>query len=300
METGSMVEKRDESPQQADEREALRAQLHAMWGSVASAWGEHAAYADERGAEVTARMLDLATVGEGSRVLDLACGPGGAGLAAARRAGPQSEIVLSDVSAEMTAIAASRAEELGLGNVETKVLDIERIEEPDSSFDAVICREGLMLVPDPAVGAREIRRVLRPGGRVALAVWGPRERNPWLGLVMDTVSAQLGRPIPPPGLPEPFSLDDAKRLADVLTEGGLADVEVEEIPVPLRVGSVDEWWNRATALAGPLAKMVAAMPEEVAEKLRARARDAAAPYETDEGSLDFPGVTLVASGRRER
>jgi ubiquinone/menaquinone biosynthesis C-methylase UbiE len=93
---------------------------------------------------------------------------------------PGGEVVLSDVAAEMTAIAAARAEARGLGNVRTRQLDLERIDEPDGSYDVVLCREGLMLVPDPARAAGEIRRVLRPGGRAALAVWGPRERNPWL------------------------------------------------------------------------------------------------------------------------
>jgi ubiquinone/menaquinone biosynthesis C-methylase UbiE len=100
------------------------------------------------------------------------------GLAAAARVAPEGEVVLSDVAAEMTAIAATRAEELGLENVSTRVLDLERIDEPDGSYDVVLCREGLMLVPDPGRAAGEIRRVMRLGGRFALAVWGPRERNP--------------------------------------------------------------------------------------------------------------------------
>ena len=112
-----------------------------------------------------------------------------AGVRAGRRSGwrrrrssaPGGEVVLSDVVPEMTAIAAARAEALGLDNVSTCVLDLEQIDQPDDSYDVVLCREGLMFAADPARAAGEIRRVLRPGGRVALAVWGPRERNPWLG-----------------------------------------------------------------------------------------------------------------------
>ena len=125
-------------------------------------------------------------------------------------------MVLSDVAPEMTAIAGRRAAELGLDNVTTAVLDIEHIDEPDASYDVVLCREGLMFALDPGQAAREIRRVLRPGGRLALAVWGPRERNPWLGTVLDSVSAQIGAPVPPPGIPGPFALDDAARLGGLL------------------------------------------------------------------------------------
>src|SRR6185437_2474020 len=122
----------------------------------------------------------------------------------------------------------------GLVNVVTRDLDLDQIDEPDTSFDAVLCREGLMLVADPERAAGEIRRVLRPGGRVVLTVWGPRGRNPWLDVVFATVSEELDVPVPPPGLPGPFSLDDAGRLAEVLAAGGLEDVVVGELPVPYR------------------------------------------------------------------
>jgi SAM-dependent methyltransferase len=275
----------------------LRAQLHGMWGSVAGAWSDHAAYVDARGAAATERMLDLCSVDPGQQVLELACGPGSVGLAAAERVGSGGEVVISDVAPEMTAIAAARAEELGLANVSTRSLDLEAIDEPDGTYDAVLCREGLMLVPEPALAAREIARVLRDGGRAAVAVWGPRERNPWLGLVFDAVSGQVGAPVPPPGIPGPFSLSDADALLALLSGAGLSDVSVEEFPVPMQAGSFDDWWNRATSLAGPLVKLMAAMPEEAQRAVRTRAQEAVSPYETADG-LELPGVTLLGSGRR--
>jgi SAM-dependent methyltransferase len=268
-----------------------------MWAAVAGSWGQHADYVDARGAALAERMLELAMPRPGERVLELACGPGGLGLAAAEWVAPHGEVVLSDVVAEMTSIAAARAQALGLGNVSTLVLDLEAIEQPDRSYDVVLCREGLMLVPDPTRAAREIRRVLRPGGRVALAVWGPRERNPWLGIIFDAVSAEVGAPVPPPGVPGPFSLGDADRLAGVLTDAGLSDVAVSEFPVPLRAGSFEEWWARGLSLAGPLAQRLASLPDGAAQAIRARAREAIKVYETDMG-LEIPGVSLVAAGHR--
>jgi SAM-dependent methyltransferase len=274
----------------------VRARLHGMWATVAPAWAEHAAYADARGAEVAERMLELTAPAPGERVLELACGPAGLGLTTAARVGPGGEVVLSDVAPEMTAIAASRAAGLGLRNVVARVLDIEAIEEPDGAYDAVLCREGLMFAAEPARAASEIRRVLRPGGRAAIAVWGPRERNPWLGLVFDAVSAQLGRPVPPPGIPGPFSLADAGALAALLTDAGLADVAVGELAVPLRAASFEQWWERTSALAGPLSTILAAMPEPAERALLARLHAAVAAYETPAG-LEFPGVSLIAAGR---
>lgn len=275
----------------------FRANLHAMWASVAGSWGEHAEYADTRGAQATAKMLELTAPQPGERVLELACGPGGVGLAAAPLVGPTGEVVLSDVVPEMTAIAAARADTLGLTNVRTLVLDLERIDQPDCTYDVVLCREGLMFAPDPARAAREIRRVLKPGGRVALAVWGPRDRNPWLSVIFDVVSAQLGVPIPPPGIPGPFALDDPDRLLNLLSDAELTDVSVSEPSTPMRVSSFDEWWTRTSSLAGPLATMLAALPDEAATALRDRLREAVKPYVTA-GGLDFPGVNLLAAGLR--
>jgi len=277
-----------------DER---RRHLRGLWSSVAPGWAEHAAFADERGAAVTERLLELTRPEGGERVLELACGPGGVGLAAAHLVGADGNVVLSDIVPEMTAIARKRADALGLRNVEARELDLEAIEEPDASYDVVLCREGLMLVPDPARAAREIARVLRPGGRVGIAVWGPREQNPWLGVVFDAVSAQLRTPMPPPGVPGPFSLDDANGLEKLLVAAGLADVEIGELPTPYHAASVEEWWTRTAALAGPLAQRLAALPEPAVQAILIRARVAISKFERPSG-LEIPGLSLVAAGRR--
>jgi SAM-dependent methyltransferase len=279
------------------ESDELRSRLRGMWASVAEAWGEHAGYVDTRGAAVTERMLELTAPQPGERFLELACGPGSVGIAAAPLVAPGGEVVMSDFVPEMVAIAAARAEQAGLRNVATRVLDLEQIDEPNGAYDVVVCRDGLMLVPDPERGAREIVRVLRPGGRAAVAVWGPRERNPWLSVVFDAVSTQVGAPMPPPGVPHPFSLDDPGRFAQVLSGAGLSQVAVEEVPAPYHAASFEEWWERTAVLAGPLRQRLATLPAEAAGALRARAREASAPYETQAG-LVFPGVLLLATASR--
>jgi SAM-dependent methyltransferase len=281
----------------AGQREEQRARLRAMWSGVAGAWATHAAFVEARGRHVSDRMLALAQPRPGERVLELGCGPGGPGLDAARLVSPGGDVVLSDVAAEMTAIAAARAAELDLPNVATRVLDIERIDEADGSYDLVLCREALMLVPDPVMGASEIRRVLRPGGRAVLTVWGPRVRNPWLGVMFDRAGEALGAAVPPPGVPHPFSLDDAARLRAVLAGAGLAEVAVGEVDTPYRASSASEWWERTCALAGPLAQRLATLPDPIAQSLRMRACEAIGVYATPNG-LEIPGVSLIATAVR--
>ena len=269
---------------------------HAMWNTVAPAWGEHADVVDERSEATTARLLARAALRPGEHVLELACGPGGLGIAAAEQVGPGGHVLLSDVAPEMAAIAAERAAARGLANVSTAVIDFEVIDAADDAFDAVLIREGLMFAAEPAQALAEIRRVLRPGGRVAVAVWAARERNPWLGIVLDSVSEQLGAPVPPPGVPSPFSLSDPGRLADLFAGAGFQDVVVSEAEVAMGAPSFDVWWERTTALAGPLSMLLGSLPADAAEAIRAKARDRSAPYAKGDG-LELPGVTLIASAR---
>ena len=257
-----------------------------MWASVAPGWGEHADLVEEHGAPITAAMLEASRIGPADRVLELACGPGSVGIAAAEQA---DEVVLSDVAEEMTAIAAQRAAARGLTNVSTRVLDLEDIDEPDASYDVVLCREGLMLTLDPNTAMAEIRRIMRPGGRAAIAVWGPRTRNPWLAILFDAVSAHTGTPVPPPGIPGPFSLGEDRRFEDVLK-----DAAITEVAVTQHSASFEDWWSVRAALAGPLAKVIAMQPPEAVDAIKAHARGALQPYADGDG-FTLPGVTLLGS-----
>lgn len=282
---------------EADPTDALRDVMQGMWSGVAPSWDAYADDVEARGAAVTAAMLDATHLAPGMQVLELACGAGDTGREAARRVGPGGEVLVTDVSDSMVGIAGRRAAQAGLTNVRTAVTGVEAIEAPDASFDAVVCREGLMFAFDHARACAEIARVLRRGGRAAVAVWGPPSDNPWLALVLECASAQLGEPIPPPGIPGPFALGDAAGLESLLLGAGFVDVEVTALAVPLRVESFDEWWTRCVALAGPLAQRLAALAPSEAEGMRDRARIAAEPF-AREGGYEFPGLSLVATAMR--
>jgi ubiquinone/menaquinone biosynthesis C-methylase UbiE len=272
----------------------VREHLHGLWAAVAQPWERNADFVDARHAVVTDRMLAVTRPGPGDRVLELASAGAGVGLAAAGLVAPDGEVVLSDVVPEMAAVAERRAQARGVRGVRTRVLDLDQIDEPDATFDVVVCRDGLQFAIDPLRAASEIHRILRPHGRAALAVWAGRDLNPWLGVVFDVVSAELGRPVPPPHVPTPFSLGDPDHLVDVLGDGGFDTVAVEALSVPLRAPSFDAWWNLTTSLAGPLTTILAALSDDVTAALKSRARRAVRSYVTPSG-LEFPGVALIAS-----
>jgi ubiquinone/menaquinone biosynthesis C-methylase UbiE len=275
----------------------IKTRVHGMWSKVADRWAEHADYVDARSAGLSERMLDAAQLQPRDRVLELACGAGGLGIAAAERLGDSGHVVLSDVSPEMVAHAATRARALGLSNIEARSLDLEQIDTADASFDAVLCREGMMFATDPARAAAEMHRVLRPGGRLAVAVWGPPTENPWLTFVFEAVSEVTGMAVPPPGIPGPFSLSDADALRDHLVVAGFADVVVSPVAVPVRAGSFDEWWGRTRQIAGPLALILANLDAATRAAIERRLRAKAAPYQTAE-MIELPGVALLATARR--
>jgi ubiquinone/menaquinone biosynthesis C-methylase UbiE len=269
--------------------------LHAIWSSVAPAWNQYADFVDERGAKVGAAMLAVADLQPGEDVLELGCGPGGVGIAAADVVGADGHVVLSDVAPEMTAIAEARARQHGLRNITVRQLDIEHIDAPDSSFDKVFGREVLMLVGDPVGAAREALRVLRPGGRAVFAVWGTPAANPWLNALLDAVSTQLGAPVPPPNVPGPFSLSEDGKLAGILSSAGFAEVAVDDVGAPLHAESFDDWWTIVPSLAGPVAALLNSLPNEATAAIRANAQQALTAY-ADGSGYTIPGVSLIGVG----
>ena len=254
------------------------------------AWAEHADYVDARGARrhrADARA-DRAR-GRASACSSWRAGPAASAWRPPSASAPGGEVVMSDVAPEMTAIAAARAEALGLANVSTRDAR-PRGDRPAGRLATTSCSAARGSCSRPTRRARRARSRAscapadasrsRSGGR-ASATRGS-------ALVFDAVSAQIGAPVPPPGVPGPFSLDDAGRLAGAARDAGLADVRVTELAVPLRAGSFDEWWTSTSALAGPLAKMLASLPESARRALRARLEEAVARLR-DAGRARVPG-----------
>ena len=261
------------------------------WGAAAGSWANAPA-----GSElITHRMAQLAAPKAGDRILELACGTGVAGIAAARAVDGEAELVLSDFAPEMVAAAVAEAKAAGLSNVTGRELDLEALAEPDGTYDIALCRMGIMLVADPGTAAREIARVLRPGGTAVVAVWGPRERNPWLRVIFDVLGELWGIQLPPAEGPHPFALDNPERLASLLEQGGLAQVRVEEVVAPLQTDSAEDWWETVAEGSGPLGQLVASVPEDQQAEVRQRALGR---ISTHLSQGEIPRSALIAGGRR--
>jgi SAM-dependent methyltransferase len=269
-----------------------------QWSAAARSWAR-AAEEEETGAsgDATPWMLAATELRPGQQVLELACGAGRVGLQAASLVGPDGTVLCSDFSQEMVDAVAERVGRLGVPNVETRLLDAQQLELPDDGFDAVLCRFGYMLMADPVQALRESARVLHPDGKLALAVWGTAEQNPWLWLVIEALIDRLNAPRPEPGTPGPFSLGEPERLHAVCEEAGLGDVEVEEISTEQAYDSLDAWWEELLEVSGPLAAMLKALPDEDREAIRAKAFAGGEQF-LSEGRAVFPAAILGATARK--
>ena len=269
-----------------------------QWGAAAEHWAQ-AAEKDEVGAAADAAkwMLDAADLQPGERVLELACGAARIGLQAAAAVGAEGSVLCSDLSAEMVKVAAERMDRLGVSNVETRVLDAQDL-DLDAQFDAALCRFGYMLMPDPLQALRESARVLRPDGRLVLAVWGEAKDNPWLLRILQAVMSHLSAPPPEPGAPGPFSLGDPARLRDLLDQAGFTDLEVEEVETTQVYDSLDAWWEKILNVGGPLKAILDPLPETDLNAIRDAALSSGRQFETKDGAAVFPAVVLGAKTRK--
>jgi SAM-dependent methyltransferase len=270
-----------------------RSRSHATWEAMAPGWERERAELWEVSHVVGEWMVEKLAPEPGQTLLELAAGPGDTGFLAAPLLGENGRLISTDFSPSMVEVARRRGAELGLANVDYRVLDAEQMELESDSVDGVICRWGYMLMADPQAAFRETRRVLRPGGRLVLSVWGAPERNPWA--LPGRILVERGlMPPPDPATPGLFNMADPRRITQLATTAGFAEPEIEEQEVIWAFDDFDGYWRFITDLAGALSMILTQLPEEEREDVRHEVEQGVAPYHSD-GGLVFRGLCLNAA-----
>ena len=268
-----------------------------QWNRAATGWRKWSELIDESASAISERLVELAGVGPGSRVLDVAAGYGEPSLTAARRTGPEGEVVATDISAEMIAFGRERAAAAGLENIEFVESDAASLRFPEGSFDAALSRWGIIFEPDGEAAAARIRSFLKPGARMAISSWGPPDRVPMLAIPMGTAMQRLEVPPPPPGTPGPLSRPTPEALGGLLEAAGFSDVEVEQAEVSFEWQSAEEFTAFMKEIAPPISAMIAPHPREVQDETWAAITEAIREKAGDDGAVRLTNLVLLAAGR---
>jgi ubiquinone/menaquinone biosynthesis C-methylase UbiE len=272
--------------------ETQRAEMLARWEGAAAGWGRRAGRVRDLGMAVSSWMIEQLALAPGQRVLELAAGPGDSGFLAAELIAPGGVLICSDAAEAMLEIARERARELGIGNVEFKRLELEWIDLPTASVDAILCRWGLMLTLDPGAAAQEARRVLRPGGRIAVAVWDKAPRNPW-ATIWTQALIELGHASPPdPNAPGMFALASADRLAELFEGAGFLEVRVEAIEFDRVYEDVDAYVEETLDLSPNFSGTFGSMSGREQARVRGRIAELLAQFTAAGGMIRLPSRAL--------
>jgi SAM-dependent methyltransferase len=264
-----------------------------VWDTIAPGWERWRAHLENALSPVRQWLVRELAPEPGDTVLELSAGPGGTGFAVAAALGENGRLISTDFSPEMLEVARRRGAELGLTNVEYRLVDAQRIELDADSIDGVLCQNGYMLMSDPAAALSETCRVLRPGSRLALAVWGAPDRNPWAAIGAMTL-IQRGHMQPPePGSPGVFNMASEERTRGLLQGAGFTDVRTEEVPVAFAFDSVDEYVSWTADVSGPFALIIRGLSDEERSAISEQLAEAFTPFSANCG-YELPGVCLTA------
>lgn len=274
-----------------------KAGLRREWGVSADGWKRHWKIWEQAAQPLNERLVDLARIRPGHRVLDVATGLGEPAFTAARRVGSNGSVVATDLSPAMLALAQEEAVRLGLRNVEFHEMDAEEPDLPAQSFDAALCRWTLMFLPNLVVALTRLRELLVQDGRFAAAVWGAPQKVPFTSIPMGVIRQVLQLPAPPAGTPGTFSLADEHVLKRSFTRAGFADVAIEHQTLTFEYRSIEEFIEERPATSATIRSMLAEASTVQREKIWQMVGEAIGTYQDLSGILRIPTDTLCVVGK---
>jgi ubiquinone/menaquinone biosynthesis C-methylase UbiE len=278
----------------------FKAQQRQMWDNAAAGWQTWWETIERRAQKVSDKIVQLAEIQPGDKVLDVATGIGEPAVTAARKVMPNGKVVATDISPQMLAIAKTRAKSLGLDSImEFRESDGEKLDLPDSiaKFDAILSRWGLMFFPNLPVALVRIRQMLVTNGRLSAAVWSAPSKVPLLDLAFTTVRKQIDAPPPPPTLPGPFALADIDALKQSFSQAGFKDIKTDTFQITFSFDSPESFTTMHQQVTAPINAMLANYTEEVKKRAWNSITEAVWQYADSHGRVNLDNEVICIVGK---
>jgi len=276
--------------------EEIREQQKASWNTFSIGWQKWdcllMGFSKPMGNEII-RMLNPK---DADIILDVASGTGEPGLSIAKKLNG-GKVVISDLSENMIQIAQEKATRSKIENIETAVCDVCELPFPDNTFDAISCRFGYMFFPDMLLAAKEMMRVLKPGGRLATAVWNIPGKNFWVTAFSSTIGRNMQLPSPLPGSPGMFRCAESGLIQDLFQQAGFKNTSETEVNGKLKCGTTDVYWNLMTEVAAPVVAALSKADDATKEKIKREVYQVVTEKYPD-GNIRIDSSALVIYGEK--
>ena len=268
-----------------------------QWQTAAEAWYRWSPTLHQWLGKATDKMLEMAGISKGHRVLDIAAGAGEQSITTAKKVGAGGYVLATDISSNILEFAKQMAQQAGMNNIEIKVMDGENLTVEDETFDAVISRVGLIYFSDQQKALKEMLRVLKPGGKVAAIVYSTPEKNKFFSVPVSIIRNRAKLPPPLPGQPGPFSLGAEGIIEKAFSQAGFKNVRSELVPSPLQLSSAKECVRFEKESFGALHQMMNSLPDPEKESVWEEIEKELQKFETETG-FTGPCEMVVAVGEK--
>jgi ubiquinone/menaquinone biosynthesis C-methylase UbiE len=275
-------------------------EVFSQWSESAPYWDKHREIIREMFQPITRALIEDAKIAPRQAVLDVATGPGEPALSLSKLVGTEGKIIGVDAAPEMVEAARREAKRRGFQNANFDVALAGDLPFPENTFDAVVSRFGVMFFPSPIEGVREMLRVLKPGGRVAIAVWHFAEKNPFHYSVSQVVERYVASPAPVPDSPDPFRFAEPGKLLTIVSSAGAAATSERLLRFTIRAQiSVEDFWALRSEMSEKLRAKLATLSKEQMAKLKREVLEALGAYSAD-SAMSFPAEVLIVSGEKKQ
>jgi ubiquinone/menaquinone biosynthesis C-methylase UbiE len=288
------MEMRDQITRKKQDKEVI-----SQWSESAPYWEKHREIIRGMFAPITQALIEDAGITTRQFILDVATGPGEPALSIADLVGPEGKVLGVDAVPEMVEAARREAHRRGFHNATFEVAFADALPFPANAFDAVVSRFGVMLFPAPVDSVREMLRVLKPGGRISMAVWHFAERNPFHSTPSRVVERYFDSPPPAPDSPDAFRFAAPGKLLAILSDAGAAATSERLLQFAIRAPlSVENFWTLRSEMSDKLRARLAMLSEEQLAELKREVIEALGAYSAN-GVMSFPAEVLIVSGAKE-